>query len=305
MSKKILILVIILISLGCVLWGIGFCLEYSVRNKIADNILEKDFPKLPALTEEYSNDYDMDIDSQTSNEGFFELPAFKNIYISVKAASVKIKHGDEFSISYQLNEEEEIITAEVKDDTLHFISKGADIGRNPSPPHYNVTLTVPQNHNFQNIEIKTSLGEIKAADLKYKDGYFVSNLGNLEFENQTAENIHCSTDAGNIELAGDAQNANIKSEVGNIYVSGKFSKDININTSLGNIDFLGEIQNSGKFKTSAGNITADVNDCSINAECDLGTVTLNGSKKGRSLKKEGENPFLKLETSMGSITINS
>lgn len=353
MTKKILASILILISVGIVFFTLGHFIEKRAdakyEEKVSENIsdnssVENDSDEHSKANSSVSESGEnFNIKSGSFSNGSSQLPDFKNIDISVKAASVFIKHGDKFSISYELHRDEELVTSEVRDGTLYFTTRGEFTGEKLIHSSYHVTITVPKNSEFENVEIATNLGEIKADGLKYKDGSFESNLGNLELDDQISENIHCYVSAGNVVLTANSQNADVKSEAGNISIDGDFSNDVDIKTSMGNIEFSGNVKNLSKFKSSAGNITvdgdfsndieiktsmgnidfsgnvkklgtfetsagditADIPDSSIEASCSMGTVMLNGNKMGRNLQKNSGGSLVKLKTNMGTIKINS
>lgn len=264
-TKISLITAAVFFCLGLILWGVGVANGggyKDIRNDILNGKFNIGY-----------NGSKTNMTSGNMQSSSIELPDKMNLNVSVGSAHIRFKDSDDgkfnveaegINISWGVDDEDIDISIENK--IFVFGEKSAG----------NVTVYVPIDYKFKNVDIECGAGEV-----------YLNSL--------SAENLAFDIGAGEAEL-------------NNIDV-----KNIDIECGAGNVEINGNVEKGGDIENSIGNITLNLEQSyeyyDYNIECSMGEVNINdNSYSGFGIDKELKNSSeheLNIECSMGQIDINT
>jgi DUF4097 and DUF4098 domain-containing protein YvlB len=197
--------------------------------------------------------------NQTVQTGDDALDDFNALKLDVDAGDVEIRYGSDFSISVEYPEKL-LPTWSVENGTLIVKQSNAHVKwTDYNNSECDITVTLPEGTKLTSANIEMDMGNLEIYDIQADEMSVTANMGNIELYNIMTENLNMEADMGNIEL-----------------------KDCSVT--------------DGTYEASMGNIELNGNFSSIQAQCDMGAISVTGD----SLK----DVRMDLDTSLGSIELN-
>lgn len=290
MYKKIGILIAILLFSGGMMFGIG-----SIMSKGATESFDKDKSIVEQIDSNNSN-----MNSQIPSE--VKQEEFTNINISVAAADIYLRTGNEFSIKYNLDDKETVTTSEITDKTLKFHTNST-YKFIPDDNDLNVIVTIPRETKLENVILKTISGDINielGIDLENAELNTVS--GEIEVNGVSAEKIKAETISGEISFENsDIIEVSAENKSEDIDFYGNFDSIYAYSIS-GSIEMSGTVSQCAEIETVSGEISSDVIGVSYEAKSH-GGVSYMGLSKGSEFQTNDGEPIIKLNSVSGEIEI--
>ena len=204
--------------------------------------------------------------------------------IDISVSNLKIEKSNKFEISANDN-----IKATRKNNTLYIEEKSKKILNRRK--ENDVTLFIPNNYVFENIELDTKAGKLEIDTL---------NVNNLELD----------LGAGNVEI--DTLNvidkAKINTGAGNFIVNHGIINNLDLNMGLGNINIKTKLLGNNIIERGVGTINLTLfgnpDDYKIDINKGIGSVKINGDKITESrIIGEGINT-ISIDEGVGTLEIN-
>lgn len=202
--------------------------------------------------------------------------ALYSLNLSCDAAEVALRKGKEFEVH---TNREDLVSAKLDDGT--FTVSCVQSGIIWDSDEVEITVTVPENAQFDEALLSLDAGKLKAEDLSFGQltcevGAGTAELkkisvsgasslhvgvGKLEADRLSTQDFSCSIDAGSadfqqLECRGVSD---IEVDLGQATLSGLFEKDVRLNVSTGSIEL--EAQRPAEYgyrlETGAGSIEID------------------------------------------------
>ena len=244
-----------------------------------------------------------------------DLKNIKSLNFNIKAGSLSIKEGDDFSIS--VNESgKEYITSKVKngvwsiEDTGNFhsgISAGStEINifgikiKTDGNYNYNnqnslkVTVTLPKEFIADNLDILVGAGSCKADKLNAKNANVDVGAGSCRIDELIAsEQSSFTVGAGEVVINSfEGENVDFDCSVGSIKVDGIMNGKNEVECSVGSVKL---------------NLKGDSNDYNYEIHCKVGQINLNGTRysglnQNNKINNEAQNSF-DLNCDVGTIEL--
>ena len=236
MKKSIYIAIISAITVFCIIWGSWYHIS-----GFAENLKEK-------FHMNFSSDKNDPIVNKS--ESNIILENFDRIEADIKVGDFKIVKGDSFKYSYSANRAWLIPEIKITKGTLSIKQSGkskTNVGSNNA----SVTITVPEDTIFSDLDIDVNVGEVNLSDF-FADKINVDvNVGEINLKNVDFTKGEFEVDVGDLQVNG---------------VKDPSSYSLDIKCSIGDTNAFG---NSGK------KIKTDVSDKKyINADIDIGSCEL-------------------------------
>lgn len=204
-----------------------------------------------------------------------DVDEFDSIDLDVDYGDIEIKRGNDFEVLIE-NVPEDEYTVHQDSGTLKIKQKNSNVfnfGFNSLDYDYRYTIIVPRDMNV--IKVNSAMGDI-------------------DMSNVNAEEIEVYQSMGAVDL----QDVNV-------------SDKLLIEQSMGEIDFIGVCEGSADFSNSMGDtdieILADEADYQYELSTSMGTLEINGKKRGDGMNATFENGNGKhritADNSMGDISL--
>lgn len=144
-----------------------------------------------------------------------------------------------------------------------------------------VVVTVSDDIALNDIEVSIDAGNLEVSNAVFSAITGEFSAGNVEVNNSTCDSMEISADAGNYEIR-DCESGSVRltTDAGNIEMRNTGFETLFVRSDFGNIDVDG---------------IRDIDSYSISAECDVGSVEIDGRDEGSSYHSNG--------TGSGSITV--
>lgn len=220
----------------------------------------------------------------------FKIDEVKELDIEFDISKFDIKKGDKLSVeAYNVDDK---FLAYIQDDTF-FISENIKLNKKifKSISTPNITLYIPENFKFDNIDIK-------------------SGAGNISIDEITTNRLEVNMGAGNFEAKNiKANETKIQGGVGNLSITKSDIGKLEYKAGVGDSKIESVLNNNSKIESGVGNIKLTLIDERVNyyfdIETGIGNITLDGNKikNGSFGDKEAKN--IKIEGGIGNIDITS
>ena len=222
-----------------------------------------------------SEEYDIDLGSYDSID---------QITIDAEVCSIVISTSDNTDGIEARYEGAEELMPEVKFDNGELVISQDVSGRHSSDlsDGPEVTITFGSDIDVNNIGIDISAGNLEIDCLAFDDITGKFDAGNVEISDSTGSSIDIEASAGNIELNHcDITDVTVDADAGNINCDHIGFENLNVQVDFGNLEING---------------ISDIDYYTIDAECDLGSVEIDGRDQGRTCHSSG--------TGTGTITVD-
>lgn len=224
---------------------------------------EKFFDKLGIKTPGHSQHFEETVDT------------FEKISFDVDLSEIEIRTGNDYRISYKCTENL-IPEYEVKNGILQV----TQTSKNPHFPKRNgndnctIIITIPQDASLLDITGYCDLGDVELNNLTADNISITCDLGEIVLSNVSATSITCDCDLGDCEIDNCSfDNLTIDNDLGSVEVSGIFHLSeytMNLSASMGGIEV-----NDNDYRSSyeqEGN-----KDKIITISCNMGSIEVEGN----------------------------
>ena len=212
MKKTIFLIILGLVTIGCICWG-------TLRH-----------------TGGYG-DFEKADSDKTINQ---KLESFSSINIDAGAMAIVIEEGLEFKIEGQVNRTYLMPEISVKAGNL-------EIRQNKKKPHFRsgyensrVVITIPFGNELRSVNVDTGAGDLKIRNITAEDLDFDINVGKITLNNVAFENLKIDNNIGevNLKAENDFKSLEINNNVGEveIYTKENLSEyNVSLSTDVGDI----------------------------------------------------------------------
>lgn len=223
MKKSIYIAIISAATIFCIIFGSWYHISgfaETLKGKFHTNF-------------NFSSDKDDDT-FVNSSENNISLESFDKIEANLKVGDFKIVKGDSFKYSYSANRTWLVPEIKVNNGTLSIKQTGkakTNVGMNNA----SVTITVPENTNFSDLDIAVNVGEVKLSDF-FTDKINVDiDVGEINVKNVDFNKGEFEVDVGDLKISGvndpSSYSLDIKCSIGDANAFGNTGKKIKTEAS--------------------------------------------------------------------------
>jgi len=213
-----------------------------------------------------------------------KITQMSNLDIDIKYSKLNIKTGDTFKVEsnnthISCKENGNDIEIKEKGNMLFSLNKESIL-----------TIYVPANVVFNNINIETGAGRVDIESLK-------------------AEILELEIGAGAVEIEelNIKEKAKIEGGAGSILINSGTINNLKLNTGVGKTEINAEILGNSKINAGIGkldiNLIGEQEDYLINTENGIGVININGDKVGNNTKFGNGKNVLKVNGGIGAIDI--
>ncbi len=208
---------------------------------------------------------------------------------------VKIKIGDDMELSVT-DMFENAITSEIRNGVWYIEDRLLDSGSVHSDYSPDITVTIPDEMNFEQMKIYLA-------------------AGTMDVDKLAAENMFLEVDAGSLKVFDlvAEESLDIKNGVGEIRVYDMDAKNLNVDNGIGAISFVGAVSGHNTVKCGIGEVKLSLTDrSSVNfnysIDCGIGEVEIDGSSFGGTVERNNfdrsDADYFGLECGIGHIEIS-
>lgn len=253
-------------------------------------------------------------------KGSQELKEFSELEVNSDVADITvIADGDQYSVEYSVSGSEPLI--ELTDGKLKIKEKNRHIffiGFGISMKNSYITVHVPKDADMEKIKLKSDTGKINVDNInaENKENGYIGNIdinsdtGKVSFNNVAVSTLKIKTDTGNCVI--DHLNANevdTKSDTGNVTITNADMDSFTGDADTGNIKLAQVSVNKVSAKADTGNVECDIHgtekDYGMHLKTDVGSIRINGDKKGTDYTKEtAESKRIDITTDTGNIKVD-
>ncbi len=200
------------------------------------------------------------------------LGQVKSVDVAMGMGDLEIKKGTESSISISCSDDRYQPTYTLSSDgSLHVVQNGARGVFLFGAPSLNIKVVITLADDLEDLSVELDMGKANIEGITAKDVDIDLDMGDLEVNDVTFTHASCDLDMGKAKLD------NIAFE------------DMSVSCDMG-----------------AANITVAgyLEDYSITAKADMGSVSIDGKRSGNSYKTTGGKYVLEVDCNMGSVKID-
>ena len=263
----------------------------------------------------------IELDDGSVSADTVDLDKFSNIDMDLQVMDVTIQRGDSLGLSYECSKKEYIPVIDVKDDLLTVRQNIKKKRVNMGKIKCKMVLTVPENFKFENVEIRSDVGDLKIDGIDGDAFIFESDTGDIKLASITGKELEISGDTGDIKLSGCSfTNTDISGNTGDVKLDNcERLGEISVDNDTGNIIFenckLSDPDGNINISTDTGDVRIggvdDLGRFTTDFETDLGDVKVNGknynkhySEKASSGDASGESKNFIISTNIGDIVVD-
>lgn len=208
MKKTFLFIALGIITIFCILYG-------TSKNFGFGNPFEKE-----ERTREYSS----------SGRGTIEqvLESFSEIRIKTNVMSLTIQEGPQFKAEGSYSKSSLCPQISVKNGVLQVTQHSVQRGISTGTQHCRMVITIPSGTNLSNVDINSSVGDIRLKDLNAEDIDVSLNVGEIEVRKVLFDTIKCDNNVGKISIDAaadlDEYSMSLSTDVGEVRVNGESYK---------------------------------------------------------------------------------
>lgn len=247
-------------------------------------------------------------DTQEMDSGLLgateELAEFDSIVIDVMAADIYVTTGDTWSVSYSLSDKEPIDRLGVQSGTL-YVETTFDPTERFSHRDWFVTVTIPEGTNLKKVELATLSGNVDAQDFACDSAFLNTASGDILIENVTAQKMELKTISDDLVAANIAAADFEASTIsGDLSVAGDFD-EADIKSTSGDIEVIGSITTEGSIETISSDVELTVNGPIALEASSTDTITVNGQKFKKTVQTNGDGASVKISSISGRIDVTT
>ncbi|MCL1797982.1 MAG: DUF4097 domain-containing protein [Eggerthellaceae bacterium] len=239
------------------------------------------------------------------NESYTKLTS---ININIDTAEVRLVEGDSFALegrynsflqSFEVDERDGVLTIKGKNLAHGWWGVGFfDTSGN------SLTLTYPKGTNFENVDIKLSLGSLEMRNLDADSLAVNLALGDFNGSALSAQTMNASLNLGSCTLRDltVTELADFSLDSGSLQLKDSAVNNLSVKNSLGSFEYSGELKGRTKATLDLGSLTFDLTnreqELSYTIDVDLGSIRINGKEKGSHVDVSNASPTSTLDISL-------
>lgn len=219
-----------------------------------------------------------------------DLDAFDAIYVDADMIDLSIETGKKFYLHGEYTDTLKL-EYEVKDHALHIkqkMPKRAWWGgmRNE---RCDMTLTVPEEAEMKNMEIKVSMGSISVEGITASDCDALTNMGSFTFKKCSFDESTLNTSMGEITVKDtELGESEVDNDMGSIQIEGCTFQNLSADNAMGDTSI---------------NVNQNLDNFGIELETEMGAVRVNDQNEGTKYRQSGDAGKLEASASMGNIRL--
>lgn len=241
-----------------------------------------------AFTNIFVNDDTEEIKYIADYEDVFDINEVKNLDIELDIAKLNIVKSDKLGIlAYNLIED---FDCEVKNGTLKIledINMNRKVFNTEKTPY--ITLYIPEDFKFENVNIKSGVGNIDVEKIDANKLEVTFGAGNFEAENITVNETDFNGGVGELKIT----NSNLGI--------------LNFKAGVGETEIESTLSDSSKIECGVGNVTLSLlgekEEYCFDIETGLGNISLDGEKVKNGTFGNKEAKSVNVKGGIGNIKI--
>jgi len=238
MKKTIFLIILGVVTVGCIIYGTVYHIGGGFRNLSRGSGLSFHF------------DYDKDEEINDEHNLNQKLEAFSRIKIDTSILDIRIQEGEDFYISSSWNRE--WLRPEFSVDNGELVVYQHSGKKNKAGSNTcRVTISVPAATKLERLKIDSNVGEIKIRNIDAEDISIDTNVGEISLRDVIFDNVTIDSNVGEVNLETGASlkeyAISLSTDVGDVHYdgnrykhsynqSGNSNKSIKINTNVGEIN---------------------------------------------------------------------
>lgn len=219
----------------------------------------------------------------------------KGIEVDTDLANITVKQTNDDKLKVSLYDGyTKYYSAKENGDTL---SISYDVAGHTFKQGPKIIVELPKHMELEELYIDTDLGEAILQDIE-----------------ESLRMIEVYSDLGNIRIEDckiyEESSVIVKAALGNIEIEDSKFGEADLNAALGNVEFSGKVTGDMTVQADMGNIEVELDgkekNYNIRMEADMGDVTYNNQKQGKSFSHNGEDAEVEivLTCSMGNVELS-
>ena len=221
MKKTILIIILVLITAGCIFYGTKK--HFGNHVKFFDHGLIN----IELGDDGFEDEKKSDDNREESRSIDQTLEKFSNIKIDSAIMEIRLETGDNFSIQGSWNKSWLRPEVSVNNGTLNVLQKSRK-RNNTGNNNCRITITIPEGSKLSDITIDSNVGEIKFRKIAAEDIHIDLNVGEISLRDVNFENVIIDNNVGEVSVDTDANlddyEISLSSDVGQVNVNGRSYK---------------------------------------------------------------------------------
>lgn len=173
-----------------------------------------------------------------------------------------------------------------------------------------VTLYVPEDFNADDIDIDAAMGSITVKIENFTGEMIKINagMGRIDIDSVDCREIKLECGMGSVNIDKiKAKEGKIQAGAGDINIKNGELDEVKIDCGQGSIDFVGKTGRDVKFVAGMGEVVLTINgskdDYYIDAECGMGTVSVDGNKIDEHYGSGSASNKISVDAGMGSVNV--
>lgn len=224
-----------------------------------------------------------------------KLEEINNIDIDAKYATVYLIPSDDYYIEYSITSSKNNLY-NVQNGKLTFNDSAwmpirLSFGINEKHNDY-IKIYYPADADIKSLKATLDMGSIEVSGVNIDKMDIDLDMGSLDITDCAIDKIDADLDMGSIDISNtDISSADISLDMGGLDMSNTYIE----NKLVADLDM-------GSATLSLAGSDGDSQSYDFDLDCDMGSVTINGSNKGRNYNVSG-NTVINIDCDMGSINI--
>lgn len=241
-----------------------------------------------------------------------DLAAFDKLDVNISLGDVDVVPSDHFGLdlswrgkNYELHYTNENGLLKVWSTSVPNIGINLDFGMNYDGK---VTVYIPEGTQLKDAAVYTSMGDIDLSGFNAESLDVSASMGSVSLTNAVVGD-------GILDLAmGDLNVSTVNAESLEFILSmGKLeaydistTKELIMENAMGDMEVQGSLGGKTEASASMGEvtITSDLSDYGYDLNTSMGTVRVNGDKRGDEASQSGGTNFITVDNSMGDIDVD-
>lgn len=236
-------------------------------------------------------------ESETNETYHFAVPEGEEVVgidFEFAVGEVEVRRGNSMEVAV-VDMFENAITSEVKNGVWYIEDSLIDSGSVHSDYSPEITITIPEGMNFEQMEIYLAAGMFDAEEL-------------------VADKVFLEVDAGSLKVFELVANKSldIKNGVGEIKVYDVTAKNLTVDNGIGALSFIGTVSGHNTVKCGIGEVKLSLMDrdrvnFNYSIDCGIGEVEIDGNSFGGTVESysydRSDADYFELDCGIGRIEI--
>ncbi len=252
-------------------------------------------------------------DSQLISE--LNLEKLTDIDIDIDLSNIEFVKSDKYGFEIKYYENSSAPTWNVENGHLRIDFKHKktyfNLGFFQSSNEAYIKVFLPQDALLNSIQIKTNVGNVDIGNFSSKNVNINTSIGNIKLSRAKIDDFIVKSNTGEVQLDEcTISNCNINNNIGKILGTNLKTSNLNIEADVSNVNIEGEFLKKTKLRTNIGEITLttskDKEFYSYDINTEFGKIKIDNKNEDTKLISESNNSENNLEitTNTGDITVN-